>query len=444
VKQIRGGCALVRVAALCSFALCLQVAFQATPAAAQAGGGQCTPLDKNLFVRDAMSDLYLWYPHLPELDPARYDTPEAYLEALRYRPLDASFSYVADRAATEALFTSSEYAGFGFSSTWWPGPIPDLRISQVFPGSPADEAGLMRGDQIAEIAGRTVVELLRTGRFGEAFGPDTSGFQAEFVVVRAGERRRAMLVKRAVVIPTVSHTAVFDVGGRRVGYIFFRNFVEPSFTALGEAFEVLRAGGATEVVLDLRYNGGGLVNVAQYLASMLGGSRTAGQVFAEYFHNDKNAARNRVLRFENRPGAMALNRLVVITTRGSASASELVINALRPFIPVLVVGDRTYGKPVGQYALTFCDKILAPVSFQLRNANGEGDFFDGLPVDCAAPDDVTSPIGDPMEGSLHEAFTVISTGACSAPAAAEEARSRAQRTEQLPRATGWQSVLNAH
>ena len=99
-----------------------------------------------------------------------------------------------------------------------------------------------------------------------------------------------------------------------------------------------------------------------------------------------------------------------------------MINSLRPFIPVVIVGDRTYGKPVGQYAIPFCDKILAPVSFQLRNANGEGDFFDGLPADCAAPDDLDHPIGDAMEGSLREALTVISTGACSAPSAATDAR----------------------
>ena len=92
-----------------------------------------------------------------------------------------------------------------------------------------------------------------------------------------------------------------------------------------------------------------------------------------------------MLRFETQPGALTLDRLVVITTQASASASELVINSLRPFIPVVIVGDRTYGKPVGQYAIPFCDKILAPVSFQLRNANGEGDFFDGLPPTAPRP-----------------------------------------------------------
>jgi hypothetical protein len=105
----------------------------AAPAAAQFGFGACTPTAMNTTVRDRMSDIYLWYQHLPNADPARYNTPEEFLEAIRYRELDTSFSYIADRAATEALFSSSQYAGFGFSSTF--GPADDLRISQVFPGS---------------------------------------------------------------------------------------------------------------------------------------------------------------------------------------------------------------------------------------------------------------------------------------------------------------------
>ena len=389
-----------------------------------------------------MSDIYFWYQHLPTADPARYDTPEAYLEALRYQPLDASFSYIADRAATEAFFTSSEYAGFGFSS-WFTGPL-ELRVSQVYDGSPAAEAGLRRGDRIVEINGRSLVDLLRTGEIATIYGPPDAGVPGEVVVQRGELRQRVSMTKRVVVIPTVSNTVVFDVGGRRVGYLFFRNFVEPSFAALAEAFGTLQAGGATEVVLDLRYNGGGLVDVAQYLASLVGGTRTAGQVFAEYFHNDKNGFRNKVLRFETQPGALTLNRLVVITTEASASASELVINSLRPFIPVVIVGDRTYGKPVGQYAIPFCDKILAPVSFQLRNANGEGDFFGGLPADCAAPDDLDHPLGDAMEGSLREALTVIRTGACSAPTPSTNERIRAQRATSVPKPVGWDSVLGAH
>jgi hypothetical protein len=135
------------------------------------------------------------------------------------------------------------------------------------------------------------------------------------------------------------------------------------------------------------------------------------------------------------------DRLIVITTRASASASELVINALRPFMPVIVIGDRTYGKPVGQGVFTFCDKALAPVAFALRNANGEGDFFEGFAPTCAAADDLNFQIGDPNEASLKEALVFAGTDACSPrPAGAQQTadRTRPERVE------GWQSVVNAH
>jgi C-terminal processing protease CtpA/Prc len=250
------------------------------------------------------------------------------------------------------------------------------------------------------------------------------------------------MTKRLVTIPTVSLTRVYDVGGRRVGYMFFRNFVEPSYEALDTAFAELAAARVDELIVDLRYNGGGLVNVAQHMASYIGGVRTVGQVFAEFFHNDRNAFRNRILRFESKPQRLTLDRLIVVTTKASASASELVINALRPFMPVVVIGGTTYGKPVGQYAIPFCDKLLAAVSFALRNADGHGDFFDGFPPDCAAPDDADHQLGDPEEGSLKEALTFAATGACSPHRLTPQQQQVGRRV--LPRALGWQSLVNAY
>jgi len=119
-----------------------------------------------------------------------------------------------------------------------------------------------------------------------------------------------------------------------------------------------------------------------------------------------------------------------------------VINALRPFIPVVVIGSRTYGKPVGQYGIEFCDKLLAPVSFALRNADGQGDFFDGFPPDCAAPDDADHQLGDPAEGSLKEALTFATTNACSARPLTPQGK--AVTAVRAPRAIGWQSLVNAY
>ena len=249
------------------------------------------------------------------------------------------------------------------------------------------------------------------------------------------------MVKRAVTIPTVSLARVFEADGRRIGYVFFRNFVRPSVAALDEAFAMLREARVDELVLDLRYNGGGLVDVAVHLASLIGGTPLRDQVFAEYRHNDKNVHRNQTLRFREAEQALSLSRLVVIATQGSASASELVINALKPFMPVVVIGDRTYGKPVGQYVIPFCDKVVAPVAFSMVNADGEGDFFEGLPATCLAPDDIDRDLGDAEEGSLAEAIRFIRTGACSPPTATGDAL---QSRPAPLRATGWQALLNAY
>ena len=428
-----------RTALACCVALFVTCA--APPLArAQTAPASCSTAGKNLYVRDVMTDLYLWYSKMPNVNPASFDSPEAYLDAVRYRTLDSTFSYITSRAANDAFYSDSQFIGFGLSTIL---NDLELRVTQVFPESPAFEAGLSRGDRIVEIGGRLVPVLISSGEIGSAFGPSEIGVALDIAFVNeAGSRREAHMVKRLVTIPTVSLTRVYTVGGRRVGYVFFRNFVEPSYAALDNAFAELSAARVDDLVLDLRYNGGGLVNVAQHLASYIGGVRTDGQVFAEFFHNDKNTFRNRTLRFENKPQRLTLDRLIVVTTRASASASELVINALRPFMPVAVIGGTTYGKPVGQYGIEFCDKLLAPVSFALRNADGHGDFFDGFAPDCTAPDDASHQLGDPEEGSLKEALTFAATGACSPrpltlqPAAGFERRA--------PRALGWQSLVNAY
>jgi hypothetical protein len=229
-----------------------------------------------------------------------------------------------------------------------------------------------------------------------------------------------------------------------VGYLFFRNFVRPSVAALDDAFAALRAAGATELVLDLRYNGGGLVDVAVHLGSLIGGPVTAGQPFATFAHNDRNAFRNETLRFETIDQRLpTLSRLIAITSRSSASASELVINALSPFLPVVTIGDATYGKPVGQYLVTFCDKVLAPVAFSLRNANDEGDYFGGLPATCPAGDGIDAELGDAAEASLAEALHYIRHGSCSMPSEAARA-TRARAVGPDPRAVGWQALVNAY
>jgi C-terminal peptidase prc len=394
-------------------------------------------------VRDVLQSFYYWYKELPNPDPSSFSSPEAYLEAVRYRPLDSSFSYITSKAASDAFYSESQFIGFGLSYKQT-GEL-ELRLAQTFPGSPAADAGMDRGDTLVSVNGKAVADLLRTGEINTVFGAEQVGVTADIAWRdMQGRPRSATLTKRLVTIPTVSQTAVLGAGGTRVAYIHFRNFVQPSVAALNTAFTQVRDAGATELVLDLRYNGGGLVSVAQHLAGLIGGEALVGRVFVQLTHNDKQSSRNTAYNFEAKPQALAVTRLVVIATRGSASASEAIINGLRPHMDVKVVGDASYGKPVGQYDFDICDKVLYPVSFLVTNSRGEADYFDGIPADCAAADDVDHALASPEEASLAEALYVVRNGRCSGTAAAQaeiQARFRA-RVGELPR-DGWRQMLNA-
>jgi len=406
-------------------------------------GTSCTTLGEVTFVRDTLQAWYYWYKELPSPDPASFSSPEAYLDAVRYRTLDSSFSFITTKASSDAFYSDSQFIGFGLS--YKQTSDAELRLVQAFPGSPAADAGMNRGDYLLSVNGKAVADLLRTGEIDTVFGAEQVGVTAD-IAWRDLQRRQhsATLAKRLVTIPTVSQTAVLDAGSSRVAYIHFRNFVQPSVDALNTAFTQVRDAGATELVLDLRYNGGGLVSVAQHLAGLVGGDPLVGKVFVQFTHNDKQTSHDTAYRFEAKPQALGLSRLVVIATRGSASASEAVVNGLRPYMDVKVVGDRTYGKPVGQYGFDFCDKVLYPVAFLVTNALGQADYFDGIPADCAAADDVDHPLASPEEASLAEALYVVRHGRCSGRAAAEaevQARLRG-RVRAIP-TDPWRRLLNA-
>ncbi len=409
---------------------------------AQTPPSNCSTTSQNLWVRDQLNTYYYWNRFLPSnVNPATFNSPEEYLDRVRYRPIDNTYSYITSAAANDAFFSDSQFIGFGFRQQT---SNTDIRVLQVYDGSPALDAGLARGDVITHVNGQSVPQMIASGTIGNAFGASEIGVAATIDFEKlSGERRQARMVKRLVTIPTVSHARMVDVDGRRVGYLVFANFVQPSTAALNEAFAAFRAANITELILDLRYNGGGLVDVAVHLGSLIGGSRTSGQVMLNYIHNDVIGPQaNRTVRFTSPEQGLGLQRLFVITTRASASASELIINSMRPFMPVIVIGDTTFGKPVGQYGLRFCEKILAPVSFSIKNANNEGDFFDGIAPTCAAGDDYLRELGDASEASYAEALAYIRTGSCTVRG---EVTSRAFRafTHLVPRASGWASLVNA-
>lgn len=405
----------------------------------------CSAAGQKQFVDDTMRDIYYWVDELPTLNPNDFATPEDLLEAMRFTTLDI-FSNIQDQATSNAFFSNSQFIGLGV------GLMMDandrLRVAQAFADSPAAQAGLDRGYEITSIDGRTVASIVASGENPlNQFGASEVGVTITLTFADlAGTQMTAQITKAIVTIEPVSATAVLANGGRQTGYLAFRNFVQPSFDALETAFAEFAMAGVEDLVVDLRYNGGGLVAVANELASLIGGVTTVGQVLSKRTHNAANNFRDETTTFTNPTNSLGLSRVVFITTAATASASELVMNALAPFLQVQSVGARSFGKPVGSYLFDFCDKTLSPISFSLRNANDFGGFFDGLPVDCTVEDDLGNALGDPQEASLQEALTLLATDQCSVQpqprklAAWQAAEKQRSAIRQL---SGWQQLVNA-
>lgn len=374
----------------------------------------CGVAAQNEFVYETMQDLYLWSDELPMVAPAEFESPEALLAALRV-PQDR-FSFINTTAADDAFFRAGQFVGLGVRTDQ---PTPDeLRVVEVFEGGPADMAGLDRGDRILTVNGRPIEEVLADGGFTAALGPAEIGVEVDLSWrTPAGAERAGTATKAVVTIPPVAVADILDTAAGPVGYLFFRSFVETAAGPLEDAFAAFRDAGLSQVVIDLRYNSGGLLSIAQFFADLAGGAGAVGQPIYTLEYNAANSGRNRTATFRNRAASLNPARLIFITTRTTASASEMAINALEPFYDVVLIGERTFGKPVGQDAVTFCDKTLRAITFRTVNALGAGDYFDGLPVDCPAADDLDTPLGDPAEASLAEALHYAETGACSAPAA---------------------------
>ncbi len=400
-------------------------------------GSSCTVLQQNQFVQNVMEEFYLWNDRLPVADPAEFDSPQAYLGALRV-PEDI-YSFITTVALEEAFYGEGQFAGLGFQSRQAEGQV---RLLDVYEGSPAHEGGLRRGDSILAVEGRAISEILANEGFTASLGPPQAGVTVELTWRDvAGEEFTNTFTKAVVTIPPVSSVALLDTPTGSVGYMLFRTFVEPGDAALNQAFAELGQAGITRLVVDLRYNGGGLLAIAEVLANLIGGAVTQGQIQYTLEYNPDNADRNDTRFFRDSANALDLQQVAFITTRATASASELVINALEPFVDVVLIGDRTFGKPVGQLGFVFCEQVLRPVSFRIVNAVGATDYFDGFSPDCPAADDLDRPFGDPAEGSLAEALYYLQNGSCSAVAASKAAGDPASKPGDS-RARRWK-VLDA-
>ncbi|MEA3064035.1 MAG: carboxyl-terminal processing protease [Sphingomonadales bacterium] len=395
----------------------------------------CSLRSRQDWAAGVLSEWYLFPETLPaSLDPSPYSSVEAYIDALtataRAQRRDRFFTYLTSIAEENAFFNSGSSAGFGVRLSY-DTVQQRVFVAEAFEGAPALAAGIDRGTEILAIGTsasnlRLVSELMAAGgpqAVSDALGPSTAGTSRVLRISTAGVTREVSVTKADYELTPVSSrygAKIIDDGGRRAGYVNLRTFINTADPALRNAFASFRAAGVTDIIVDLRYNGGGLVSIAELIGDLMGANRSTSDVFSFTTFRPEKSSNNSTRFFRPQPQSVAPTRVAFIGTTGSASASEMVINAFIPYLHAnaALVGTNTYGKPVGQVAVdqAACDDRLRVIAFKTENAARQGDYFDGLATkveaSCQAADDIAKPLGDPAEASTRAALDFLQGKSC--------------------------------
>lgn len=407
--------------------------------------GICTPDAMKQFTQAYLNEVYLWYAEMPARNGVLFSRVDDYFYSLLTPQLDATgqykdrFSFIATNQDADSLLTGSN---IGYGVRWETDTQGRSRVAFVDAGSPAMAAGLARGGEL--------VEVLTPGASWFPNAPADISF-----VYRStpGAQTRTVTLASAPVqedpLPVVQ--TLTSPAGRKLAYLLFNAHTSGAQDRLIPAIQQAQAAGVQDVVLDLRYNGGGYLYAALTLSSMLAGSAADGQVFEQLRFNDKRTAETEAstLRFsgslqfpetifpEGTPlPRLALPRVFVLASAGTCSASESIVNSLRGVgVEVVIIGKATCGKPYGFSRRDNCGYSYFPIEFQGVNAKGFGDYASGFTPTCDLPDDFDHALGSSAERLLSAALVYADTGACPAPGASAPMSSRipAAPLQHLPR-----------
>ena len=413
-----------------------------------------TVTDENNFLRSWTNELYLWYSEVPDLNPASYATPD-YFKLLKTSATTASgspkdkFHFTYATSTWESLSQSGVTLGYGVRFQVLHSTVPrNVVVAFVEATASGAAATLARGATVQAIDG---VDIDTTDQGGistlnAGLTPSTNGEMHTFTIqdLNATMTRQVMLTAAPV---TEDPVPVVNTLPGNVGYILFTDHIAPSEQELVTAFAGFKQRGVTDLVLDIRYNGGGYLDIASEVAYMIAGSaQTAGRTFELTQFNDKYPSTDPVTGEPITPmpfhsttqglsttsgqalPALNLMRVFVLTGPGTCSASESIINSLRGInVQVIQVGSTTCGKPYGFYPQDNCGTTYFSIQFRGVNNQGFGDYPDGFsPANtvqtegvsipgCSVADDFSHALGDPNEALLNVALSYASTSSCSVP-----------------------------
>ncbi|MGE5198262.1 MAG: S41 family peptidase [Rhodospirillaceae bacterium] len=423
---------------------------------------QGSTLTENNFLRSWTNELYLWYNEVQDQNPASYSTPTYFnlLKTMAVTPsgkLKDRFHFTYPTAEWQALSQSGVEAGYGaqflvIAST----PPREVVVAYTEPGSPATTppVNLARGARVLTVDGVDLVnatDSTSVGKLNEGLFPSSAGATHTFSVLDAGASapRAITMVSANVTSTPVQNVGTVRVASGTVGYLLFNDHIATAEQGLVNAFRQLSDAKVNDLVLDIRYNGGGYLDIASEVAYMIAGpGTTAGKTFEKTVFSDKHPTKDPVTGetivpvpfYSTAQGlsvpegqalpTLNLQRVIVLTGANTCSASESIINGLLGVgVEVVQVGATTCGKPYGFYPEDNCGTTYFSIQFKGANEKGFGDYPDGfspanatgavgVPVSgCAVADDFGHALGDPQEARMEAALGYLSGGACPAPSA---------------------------
>ncbi len=366
-------------------------------------------------VLERTRDIYLWNDQIPQsFDARRYAGPREIMDAVRLYSMEPGFptpvdhfSFAIKKSEWDDISTGVA-TDFGLSAFFY--TEGDLRVRMTEDDAPAGRAGIRRGWRIVAINGDEnivsdradfIIQNIYNSPSCQLRFQKPDGTQVDIALTAAEYQEHPLYLD-----------TVYTVGTKRVGYLVLNSFLghQPAIVnKLAVVFGRFIMSGVTDLVIDLRYNGGGYVSLQQQLANYLIPPALNGSVMMSQEYNTGHADENQTYFFE-KLGTLDVSNVYFIVSDNTASASELLINNLAPYMNVKLIGADTYGKPVGFYDVAVGDWLIFPVSFRSTNGLGRGDYFDGLKVDRLVPDGLDKDWGDRQEARLKAVLSYIETG----------------------------------
>jgi C-terminal processing protease CtpA/Prc len=361
-------------------------------------------------------DIYLWYDKIPATFNARsYADPSAIMTAIRQYSIETGFSAPVDRWSFAVGQQEWDNVSAGVSGDFGLNVFfrqdGDLRVRSVEKSSPAGLVGIRRGWRITKINGSDnittananfiVQNVYQSGNTSFTFQKPDGGI-VNISLNAANYQENPIILD-----------SVYATGGKKIGYFAFNSFLGDTtamYNNFNRIFNRFTSEGVQELVVDLRYNGGGYVSVAEHLANYLAPASANGGVMLTQKFNNKYSSYNST-DFFRKKGSLNLGRIFFIVSNGTASASELLINSLKPYMDVVLLGaSKTHGKPVGYFPIPVGNWYILPVSFFTVNRDGQGHYYNGMPLNNQVADGLDKDWGDLGETSLASAVNYITTG----------------------------------